>query len=146
MKRDRQSRRTARSPRRSGSRYWPNDIFVLRAKSALGQVGATNRSYDKAIAILDPIVRIEPSGRGIIHSARESHGASGCRTVRGAPRTFRSAASPSSGVRSSHLWQFASACRLRSGRSGCSRSDAWPYSAAEKLYRESLQIGAAWYG
>jgi tetratricopeptide (TPR) repeat protein len=46
----------------AGRHRSPEDPVVLRGKAALGRVLAESGSYDKAIAVLDPIVKLTPTG------------------------------------------------------------------------------------
>lgn len=131
----------------ASSRLPASDPIVLRAKSALGQVFAASRSYDRAIKILDPIVQFEPSGEEGSYILLES-------------LTALAVAEEYAGhyERSETLHRRALELdRSIYGRShprvafdladlGAVEGTLGRYPEAEKLYRESLRIGIAWYG
>jgi eukaryotic-like serine/threonine-protein kinase len=125
----------------------PDDLTVLRARSALGVVLADSGSYDKAIALLNPIVKRPPTGEEgtyiLLNSlpplaaAEQNTGhidvaESLNRRALALDRQLFGNSHPAVGL---ELAELASA-EATLGR----------VPEAEKMYRETVAIYTAWYG
>ena len=130
------------------SRHLPQeDPTVLKAKSALGRLLADSGSYDKAIAVLDPLVKLSPTGEEgtyiLLDSLRalapaEAHtghlelAESLNRRALALERQLLGNSHPRVGSELSEL----AAYEATRGR----------FPEAEGLYRETVEIYQAWYG
>jgi serine/threonine protein kinase/tetratricopeptide (TPR) repeat protein len=125
----------------------PDDLTVLRARSALGVVLAESGSYDKAIALLSPIVKRPPTGEEGTYilldslpplaAAEQNTGhidvaESLNRRALALDRQLFGNSHPAVGF---ELAELASA-EATLGR----------FPEAEKMYRETVAIYTAWYG
>ncbi len=130
------------------SRHLPaDDPAVVRAKSALGRVMAQSGSYDKAIAVLEPLIKIPPSGEEGTDILLES-------------LTDLAVANQYSGhyeVAESLSRRALVLDRQLYGKSnpkladdlanlGTTEATLGRHSEAEALYREAAGISKAWYG
>jgi tetratricopeptide (TPR) repeat protein len=125
----------------------PGDPAVLRAKSALGVVLSDSGSYDQAIALLDPLVKLQPGGQEdqyilvdslpALASAEADTGhldiaESLDRRALALDRQLLGNSHPRVGDVLAEIARF--------------KANRGQFPEAEALYRESIEIYKAWYG
>jgi eukaryotic-like serine/threonine-protein kinase len=129
------------------SRHLPaDDPLVLQANAVLGRVLVEGGSYDKAIAILEPIARRQPSGEAA-YAVRDSLSTlavaeqytghldvaeSSSRRVVALDRQLLGESHPQTGFDMMNL--------------GSVKATEGEYPEAESIYRQAIDIIRAWYG
>jgi serine/threonine-protein kinase len=126
----------------------PSDPVVLRAEAALGQVwSSTRESSDKAIAILEPVVRLHPPGEDGAYILAQS--LSALAVAEQYTGQYQRAEQVSREVLDwdRHVYGDSHpAVAFDLANSGAIEASLGHYADAEKLYRQSIKIASAWYG
>ena len=125
----------------------PDDPTVLKAQSSLGRVLEDSGAYDKAIAVLEPLARRQPSlqeeryelaaSLGTLASARQNTG------------NFKAAETLHRRALAMNRQLFGNSnprLGFELGEFAATEATLGNYAEAERMYRESLDIYRTWYG
>jgi tetratricopeptide (TPR) repeat protein len=125
----------------------PDDPTVLRAKSALGIVLKDSGSYDKAIAVLEPLVKVPPTGDEGSYILEETLTALAAAEVNaGHPGLGESLRHRALDLDRRLFGNSHPRVGFQLSELGSALATLGRFPEAEGLYRQSIRIYRAWYG
>jgi len=125
----------------------PDSLLVIEAKSVLGRVTAQAGSYEKAIAILEPLVKLEPSGEEAAYDLADNLIVMGvCDYSLGRLDAAEALEQRALALHRQLAGEFHPRTANDLFNLGQLRAARAQYAEAEKYYREAIQIMEAWYG